>query len=261
MTPYYEHAGMTIICGDSREELAAQDSRSVDLVFADPPYNIGVDYGRGACADLLPPAEYLNWCREWMFECYHILTDIGTMWVMINDEWAGHFSVILEELGFHQRNWIKWYETFGVNCVNKFNRTSRHIFYCVKDSKQLVFHSDAVMRPSARQSKYRDKRASWGGKVWDDVWQIPRLVGSAQERIKELPTQLPLAILRPIIACTSNPGDLVLDPFMGSGTTLRAAKDLGRKAIGIEIEEKYCEIAAKRLGQEIFEFEPQEAVV
>jgi site-specific DNA-methyltransferase (adenine-specific) len=68
------------------------------------------------------------------------------------------------------------------------------------------------------------------------------------------PTQKPISIIAPLIRCSASEGEVVLDPFMGSGTTLRAAKDLGRKAIGIEIEERYCEIAAKRMAQEVFEF-------
>jgi site-specific DNA-methyltransferase (adenine-specific) len=142
---------------------------------------------------------------------------------------------------------VKWYETFGVNCANNFNRCSRHLFYCVKDAKRFTFNPEAVNRQSDRQTKYGDSRADPGGKIWDDVWEIPRLVGTAKERIPDFPTQLPLAILRPIIGCSSNPGDGVLDPFCGSATAGVAAVEAGRKFIGIEKSGRFVELATQRM--------------
>ena len=112
--------------------MRCQKPGSVRLIFADPPYNIGIDYGRGSKADSLPEAVYLTWCQEWLNACLRLLTDDGSLWVMINDEYADHFGLLLRKTGLHRRAWIKWYETFGVNCTNNFNRCSRHIFYCVK---------------------------------------------------------------------------------------------------------------------------------
>jgi hypothetical protein len=137
---------------------------------------------------------------------------------------------------FHVRDVVTWYETFGVNnsAGNKFNATSRRLLPAVKDPDRFVFHASAVTRPSDRQEKYDDRRASPGGKIWDDVWEIPRLVGTAKERLPGFPTQLPLALLRPIIACCSDPGALVIDPFSGSGTTGAACVELGRRYLGFE---------------------------
>lgn len=89
---------------------------TVKLTFADSPYNIGIDYGAGANADRLADEKYLAWCRRWMIECARLLTDDGSLWVMINDEYADHFGLLLRETGLIRRSWIKWYETFGVNC-------------------------------------------------------------------------------------------------------------------------------------------------
>ncbi len=232
--------------GDCLEELPK--APKARLIFADPPYNQGVDYGNGKRADKLSRYDYLSWCRAWIDRCAGSLTPDGSLWVLISDEWADHFGIMLADVGLHRRNWIKWYETFGVNCTRKFNRTSRHLFHYVRDPKNFVFNREAVSRPSDRQAKYGDKRANPAGKVWDDVWQIPRVAGTHGERIKEFPTQLPLALLRPIVGCASDPGDLVLDPFSGSATTGVAAIELGRRFLGIETSKKYCGLAEERLA-------------
>jgi site-specific DNA-methyltransferase (adenine-specific) len=217
------------------------------LIFTDPPYNIGIDYGDGEKADRLSDSAYMKWVRQWFALCWDCLTDDGSLWVMIGDEYAAEYAVELKSTGYTVRSWIKWYETFGVNCSNKFNRTSRHIFYAVKDPAAFVFNPEAVTRPSDRQTKYGDSRASAGGKVWDDVWQIPRLTGTCSERIPDFPTQLPLALVEPIVLCASMPGDLVVDPFNGSGTTGVASVRNGRKYVGIEKSEKFSDIATKRI--------------
>jgi site-specific DNA-methyltransferase (adenine-specific) len=217
------------------------------LIFTDPPYNIGVDYGEGQKADRLDDRAYVEWVAQWLGLCWDCLTDDGSLWVMIGDEYAADYALALRDAGFSVRSWIKWYETFGVNCSNKFNRTSRHIFYAVKDERRFVFNPEPVTRPSDRQTKYGDTRAAAGGKIWDDVWQIPRLTGTCAERIPDFPTQLPIALVEPIVLCASMPGDLVVDPFNGSGTTGVAAVRNGRKYVGVEKSEKFADIATERL--------------
>jgi site-specific DNA-methyltransferase (adenine-specific) len=217
------------------------------LIFTDPPYNIGIDYGDGEKADLLTPQAYMKWVRQWFSLCSDCLTDDGSFWVMIGDEYAAEYCTELKATGFTVRSWVKWYETFGVNCSNKFNRTSRHIFYAVKDSSSFVFNPEPVTRPSDRQTKYGDSRAAAGGKIWDDVWQIPRLTGTCAERIPDFPTQLPLALVEPIVLCASMPGDLVVDPFNGSGTTGVASVRSGRKYVGVEKNESFADMATMRL--------------
>lgn len=243
-----------VLTGDCVEHMGrmAHEALRFRLIFADPPYNQGINYGDGAKADRLPDAEYRAWCKLWMGRCADLLTDDGSLWVLISNEWADEFGVILKrELGLHRRAWIKWYESFGVNAANNFNRCSRHLFYMVRDPKRFVFHPEAVNRPSDRQLKYGDKRADPGGKIWDDVWginpPIARLVDNAAERIPEFPTQLPLALMRPVIACASDVGDDVLDPFNGSASTGAAAVELGRRYTGIDKVAKFVRLSELRL--------------
>ncbi|MBC7816539.1 MAG: hypothetical protein IAG10_06605, partial [Planctomycetaceae bacterium] len=237
-----------IITGDCIAEMRKLEPGTVRLIFADPPYNIGINYGSGSRADQLPDGNYLAWCQTWMDACVRLLTDDGSLWVMINDDYADHFGLLLRQTGLHRRAWIKWYETFGVNCTNNFNRCSRHIFYCVKNPRRFVFNADAVSRPSDRQLKYSDKRAAPDGKLWDNVWCIPRLVENSQERLPDFPTQLPLALLTPIVQCASHPGDLVFDPFTGSGTTGAVASICGRRFVGCELNSRFAEAAKIRIA-------------
>jgi DNA modification methylase len=234
--------------GDCVSEMEKLQPGTVRLIFADAPYNIGIDYGDGTAADALSDDAYLAWCREWIAACVRVLTNDGSLWVMINDEYADYYGVILREVGLHRRSWIKWYETFGVNCSNNFNRCSRHIFYCVKDANRFVFNRDAVTRESDRQRKYDDPRADPTGKMWDNVWCIPRLVGTSTERIPGFPTQLPLDLVRPIVLCASDPGDLILDPFTGSGTTGVAAVESHRRFIGFERNPEFVHKARQRIS-------------
>lgn len=236
-----------IVEGDCLRTFKTLADRSARLIFADPPYNIGIDYGAGAKADSLDSADYMRWVASWISECWRVLKDDGSLWAMIGDEYAAEYAIVLKTVGFHVRAWVKWYETFGVNCSNNFNRTSRHIFYCVADPKRFVFNTEAVSRPSDRQLKYGDKRADPTGKIWDDVWQIPRVTGTSNERIPDFPTQIPLAITRAIVGCASEPGDLVIDPFNGSGSTGVAAIELGRKYLGMDKSSEFCRLARLRL--------------
>lgn len=236
-----------IILADCFKELPK--IKSARLIVADPPYNQGIDYGEDF-DDEIDEDEYLRWSRQWINLCVGALAKDGSLWVIISDEWADHLAIMLTEAGLTRRAWIKWYETFGVNCTNNFNRCSRHIFYYVVDPKRFVFNAESryIRRPSDRQAKYGDGRADPDGKLWDDVWAIPRLVDNAKERIPDFPTQIPLAITRAIVACASEPGDLVVDPFCGSGSTGHAALELHRRFTGIEIGEQFCDLATVRLA-------------
>lgn len=241
-----------IITGDCLDVMAKMEKGKARLVFADPPYNQGVDYGEGGEADKLSDNAYLSWCTRWMELVKEILTEDGSFWVLISNEYADYFGCMLREIGFHRRSWIVWYETFGNNNLNGFNRTSRHLFYCVKDLNHFVFNPDAVMRRSDRQEKYHDKRANPKGKLWDDVWGInpfiPRLTGTSKERKPDFPTQLPVNLIKPIIECVTDYGDLVVDPFSGSGTTGEACLQTGRRYIGIEKSEHFAELSRARLS-------------
>lgn len=235
-----------IICGDCIELLSKVKEPFVDLVFADPPFNIGYQYDQ--YKDKLKKDKYIHWTRDWMSACVNVLKPTGSFYIAIGDEYAAHVRIIGEELGLHCRNWIIWHYTFGQQTKNKFARSHTHILYFVKDEKEFTFNDRAVRLPSDRQLIYNDKRANAKGKMPDDVWNTyARVCGTFKERQGWHPCQMPELLLARIIASSSNSGDLVLDPFNGSGTTTVAAAQLGRDYCGIDISENYVENTKKRL--------------
>jgi site-specific DNA-methyltransferase (adenine-specific) len=237
-----------IICGDCIKLLNSVQEPFADLVFADPPFNIGYQYDH--YKDKLKKDKYLHWTRDWMAACVNVLKPTGSFYIAIGDEYAAHIRLIGEELGLHCRNWIIWHYTFGQQTKNKFARSHTHIFYFVKNPKAFTFNEHAVRLPSDRQLIYNDKRANAVGKMPDDVWNTyARVCGTFKERQGWHPCQMPELLLARIIAASSHPGDLVLDPFIGSGTTAAAAAQLGRDYCGIDISENYVENTKKRLAE------------
>ncbi len=235
-----------IICGDCIEMLNEVKEPFADLVFADPPFNIGYQYDH--YKDKLKKGKYLHWTRDWMTACVNVLKPAGSFYIAIGDDYAAHVRLAGEELGLHCRNWIIWHYTFGQQTKNKFARAHTHILYFVKDEREFTFNEHAVRLPSDRQLIYNDKRANAAGKMPDDVWNTySRVCGTFKERQGWHPCQMPELLLTRIIATSSNPGDLVLDPFIGSGTTAAAAMQLGRDYCGFDISENYVENSKKRL--------------
>jgi adenine-specific DNA-methyltransferase len=232
-----------ILIGDCLDVLRSLERESVNLVVTDPPYNIGIDYGFGKKADRR--GDYWAWCRKWIYLCNRVLRPDGSLWIISGQEHGAEIDLSLQLEGLTVRNRITWHETFGVYCHGKFGRCSRPIFYAVK-GKGFTFNREAVTVPSARQTKYGDRRAAPGGKIMSDVWQINRVCGTFRERVKGVPTQLPEELVRRIVGVSSNPGDTVLDPFAGSGTISSVSAALGRKAIGIELNPEYAAIAESR---------------
>jgi len=257
-----------VFSGDCLTRLADLPAGSVDLAFADPPFNIGYEYDR--YDDSRARADYLAWTDQWLAAVRRVLKPTASIYVAIGDEYAAEIKVRLDGLGLSMRNWIVWHYTFGVSCTRKFNRSHAHIFYYVVDPKRFTFSADAIRVPSARQTTYADRRANPLGKLpddtWvlrpqedgrffgteDDTWYVPRVCGTFKER-GEHPCQMPLALLERIIKVSSNRGDLVLDPFAGSGTTLAAAKKLGRDYLGVELSDNYAERIRDRLGRVVID--------
>jgi site-specific DNA-methyltransferase (adenine-specific) len=253
-----------ILTGDCLEHLPALPAHSVDLAFADPPFNIGYEYDK--YDDRLSREAYLGWTDKWLKAVKRLLKPTGSFYVAIGDEYAAELKVRLDALGLVMRNWIIWHYTFGVCCRRKFNRSHAHIFYYVADARHFTFNTDGVRVPSARQTTYADRRANPTGKMPDDTWvlrpqeedrcfgpetdtwYVPRVCGTFKERTGH-PCQMPEAVLERIIRVSSNQGDLVLDPFAGSGTTLATARKLGRHYLGIELSEEYAAGIRQRLGQ------------
>jgi site-specific DNA-methyltransferase (adenine-specific) len=250
--------------GDCVEGMRSLAPGIADLVFADPPFNIGYDYD--VYQDRQPAEAYLAWSKTWMAEVRRILKPDGTFWLAIGDEYAAELKLIAQrELGLVCRSWVVWYYTFGVNCTRKFNRSHVHLFHFVADPKRFTFNADAIRVPSARQLVYRDARQNPAGKLPDDTWILrpqdlpdgfrpeedtwyfPRVNGTFRERAGFHGCQMPEQLLGRIIRVSSDPGDLVVDPFVGSGTTLVVAKKLGRRYLGFEISPRYAALAQKRL--------------
>jgi len=235
-----------IVQGDVLEVLPTWPEGCADLVFADPPFNIRYQYDK--YRDNLPPHEYLEWTGKWIDACLRVLKATGTFWIAIGDEYAAEIRILMRRRAA-LRNWVIWRYTFGQCCKGKFNRGHAHLFYFVKDPRHFTFNADAVRIPSDRQLKYADRRANPKGKLPDDVWTYSRVCGTFKERVGWHPCQMPVRLLERIVAACSNPGDLVLDPFAGSGTTLMAAARLGRRWTGVELSEQYAAKALARVRQ------------
>src|SRR5687768_7841718 len=237
---------------------------SVDLAFADPPFDIGYKYD--VYEDRLKAEHYLDWTRDWGKALIRTLKPTGTFWLAIGDDFAAELKLIFQrELGLFCRSWVIWYYTFGVNCKQKFSRSHTHLFHFVKDPKNFTFNRDAIRVPSARQLVYADARADSRGRLPDDtwilrpqdavgsftpeenVWHFPRVCGTFKERAGWHGCQMPEQLLARIIKACSNPGETVLDPFGGSGTTLVVAKKLKRHFIGFELSKNYAAQIQRRL--------------
>lgn len=157
---------------DCLDGLAALPEGSIDLAFADPPFNIGYDYD--VYDDRRAADEYLAWCQKWIAGVRRVLKPDGAFWLAIGDEYAAELKVLAtREVGFHLRSWVIWFYTFGVHCTHKFTRSHAHLFYFTKDPKAFTFNADDVRVPSARQLVYADKRADSRGRLPDDTWMIP----------------------------------------------------------------------------------------
>ena len=266
-----------LLHGNCIEIMREMPANSVDLIFADPPFNIGLE-GYDVYVDKKPYEEYYNWSADWINECYRICAEDGSIYIAIGDEFAAELNILLKKAGFIFRNWIVWHFTFGQNTRSKFARCHTHILYFTKHRKNFKFNKEDILIPSARQLVYGDKRAKSGGKVPDDVWPVyadagglshelavypqdweiwndSRVCGTFKERLLKPdgsahPCQMPLSVLRRIISASSNKGDLVLDPFCGTGTTAVAAQELGRQYCSMDISEDYVRLTQSRLNND-----------
>lgn len=288
-----------IALGDCIEQMRKLPAGSVDLAFADPPFNIGYEYD--VYDDSLEHQQYINWSKAWISGVHRALKPNGTFWLAIGDEYAAELKLASQEIGFHCRSWVVWYYTFGVNCSKKFTRSHAHLFHFVKDPANFTFRDEDLDNrvPSARELVYNDKRANPTGRLPDDTWIIrpadvvgeiigdedrtwspdllkppadanrtftlrpqdldqcftpaedtwyfPRVAGTFKERAGFHGCQMPEQLLGRIIRTCSNAGDLVLDPFSGSATTLAVAKKLGRHYLGFELSQDYVRYGSERL--------------
>ena len=251
--------------GDCREVLPRIPevrAGAVDLVFADPPFNWKRAYDKWD--DDMPDAEYLAFTYAWLDLCVDALAAHGSMWVNIPDDWAAEIVVHLKKSdgarnqpGMSLQNWCIWHYRFGQNTTQRFINSKVHVLYFVKPGRTHTWNPDAVLEASDRATTYFDPRTlskkdgmPAGKRVPLDVWYgqyFGRVQGNNKERRGYHDNQLPEAYLERVIRATSNEGDLVLDPFLGSGTTGVMSLALKRDFVGIEFSKENAKRAAERI--------------
>lgn len=230
----------TLICGDAATKMAGLRAESIDLIIADPPYNLGKNYGNNI--DLKNRAEYQAFTQSWLREAVRLLKPGGSLYCFMGVKFIARLYLILEEdFGLTSQGWITWHYTQGMGRKKGFSPRHEDILWFSK-GEDAQFNLDDVRVPQ----KYYRKRNNMAGANPGDVWQFSHVHYCAAERLPH-PTQKPEALIERIVRASSNPGDVVLDPFLGSGTTVRVATVLNRAATGIEINPDYIEMARNRL--------------
>ncbi|MEI7705911.1 MAG: site-specific DNA-methyltransferase [Deltaproteobacteria bacterium] len=241
--------GWAVALGNSIEVLEKLPPRSVDLVFADPPYHLSnggttcqsgrrvrVDKGdwdqsNGLLADH-------SFQLGWLQACRRVLKPSGTLWVSGTQHVIFSVGYAMQELGFHLLNTVTWFKPNAA--PNLACRMFTH------STEILLWAAPMRTKPLAHRFNYREMKQRNGGKQMRDLWLVPT-PGPREKLHGRHPTQKPLALLERVIAASSNPGDLVLDPFAGSGTTGVAAVMAGRRFLGVEMDPAYLDLAARRI--------------
>jgi site-specific DNA-methyltransferase (adenine-specific) len=232
---------------------------SVDLIFADPPYNLsgtalswkgnttGGDWFKvNEKWDRMPAAKYFEFTRAWIQASYRVLKSTGSLYVSCSHHNLGEVMVAMKEADFKINNIITWQKTNAMPNMTKrvYTHSTEFVVFGVK-GKGWTFNYDVLKEINP------DKQKDGSLKQMRDVWQLPLVQGKERIRGKDNraihPTQKPEELLRRIILASSNRGDVVLDPFVGSGTTTAVAKRLGRKWVGIEKDRTYFKVSEKRM--------------
>lgn len=240
-----------VILGDCLQILSQLPDDCVDMVFADPPFNLGKQYD--SYNDRKRLDEYLNWCKAWLHELVRITKPTGSIFVHNIPKWLTYFAAFLNEVAYF-RHWIAW-DAPGQPLGKTLYPRHYGILYYTKSQKGFKFYDLRSPHPRCRlcQAPLKD----YGGKkhlmhpfgplvsdVWTDIHRIRHKV-----RRDEHPCQLPEHLLERLILMCTDEGDIVLDPFVGTGTTAVAAKRLGRHFIAIDIDPKYVEMTRRKLEQ------------
>ncbi len=250
----------TIHKGDCRQILKKEiPDESIDLIFADPPYNLsgksmewknkglGGDWFKvNEKWDTMTESDYLKFTQAWLKESHRVLRPHGSIYISCTYHNIGELMMALKVLGFIPKNIITWHKNNAMPSMTRrtFTHSCEYILFFSKGKKWIFNYSDIKkMNP--------DKAKDGSQKQMRDLWVMPVVQG--KERVRDKtgraahPTQKPENLLERIILASSNKSDVVLDPFLGSGTTAFVAQKLGRRWIGIETDDKYIKIAQKRL--------------
>jgi len=234
MKPYYQDSHVTIYHKDCRDMSEVEDG-SVDFGITSPPYNVGIKY-LGDFDDSRPLSDFQVWTREWLEEVFRVTTEPGRFYIFAGDRMFWWLRPLCEDVGFKYHQTLTWCKTNIGGSPGKISGDWNYLSEII-----LLFHKGK-----------RTKMLNEVGGIKTFNWF---LAASPQTNFNENcrlhPAQFPEQVIRSIIART--PGGLILDPFLGSGTTAYCAKKLNRRCIGYEIEEKYCEIAANRCRQMVME--------
>jgi site-specific DNA-methyltransferase (adenine-specific) len=241
-----------IYVGDNREILPEIEEESVDLIFADPPFNWDVDYGEWR--DHMPRDAYVQFTYQWIDACLRVLAPRGSIWINIPDDTAAEAVMHLKEKQLTMMNWCIWHFRFGQCRNTNFIVSKVHVLYFVMHPNDRIWNPDAILEPSDRATTYADVRTRHtrtpGLRVPLDVWygeHWGRIQGNNKERRAKHENQIPEVYMTRILRACSRPGNLVLDPFLGSGTTCTVARALGRRSIGIEYSKEIAKSAFERI--------------
>jgi len=244
-----------IIQGDCLEIFQNIPDNSIDITFADPPFNLNKKYN--GYKDNQKNEDYLSWCKKWLSEMVRITKPTGSVFVHNIPKWLTYFATILNEISYF-KHWIAWDAPSGP--MGKSLQPSHYgILYYAKNPESNRFYEIRYPHKRCRKCGYLLK--DYGGKkemlhpfgplisdAWTDIHRIKH-----NKYRDEHPCQLPIHLLERIILMSTDENDIVLDPFVGTGTTVIAAKRLGRKYVGIDVDEKYVNITKKKLENEFFE--------
>jgi DNA modification methylase len=249
-----------LIQADAAAGLAQLPDCCAQVIIADPPYfNVQVDEQWDT--QWATPEAYLKWCREWVAEGMRVLRHDGLFFIFGQPGQREHvfihlMSQICQQAEFHDL--IIWDRAVGYNERRDSFTPQYEMIIAVRKGLLAYFDKSAVRIPYDEKTiqqylkdpRYKDKAAREAylreGKYATNILRVPSLKGASSEKIGH-PTQKPLALIRNLISAASRPGDLIVDPFMGSGTTAHAAQELGRRWIGVEIEPEYVEMTRQRL--------------
>lgn len=242
------------ILGDSLSVLKKMKDKSVQLIFAYAPYNIGKDFGNNSDKWESVHA-YIEWCKTWIDECMRVLSDNGTMYFMTATQHMPYLDVFASEK-YNVLCRIIWsYDSSGVQSKKMYGSLYEPILMISKTSKSsYTFNYEDILVEAKTGAKRKliDYRKNppqpySSQKVPGNVWDFSR-VRFKMDEYENHPTQKPEALLERIVKASSNPGDVVLDPFSGSFTTSAVAVRLGRVGIGIDMNEEYYEMGLRRTG-------------
>lgn len=237
-----------VIEGDCLEVLERRDLRAT-CIFADPPDNIGLGYE--GFSDDLKPVEYLRWLDRVMRAC---VQRADVFWLSFNAKWTMHVGALAYRLSTEYpdldiKPCVQTF-TFGQHRHSDLGNNHRPLWRFMKPGAKL--YPDAIRVPSWRQEN-GDPRADPRGRVPGDVFDFPRVTGNSKQRRPWHPTQLNEELVKRCLLLTTAPGDLVIDVFTGTGTTLRVAREIGRPSIGIELSRDYV----RELRRDLMLGEPQ----